>query len=182
MRRPDGGKRGEGCAGRFAWRVPLECRSIAAFLSFVFADRIRSGLSIGLIGAAATAGALVGLGLRHGGALLPFEMGGRALLADWRLTTGTGGVAISLGVVSHLMWMTLWGVCFSVVATRLRGLALPAGALLFVLCLGALAGTVVPGALGAASFAGLTTAQTAFLLTLLAGAFIAGVVGVRPRP
>ena len=147
----------------------------------VLANRIRHGISIGLIGAAATAGALIGLGLRHGAATLPFEMGGRALLGSWRLATTVEGVAVSLGVMSHLLWMTLWGVCFSVVATQLRGLALPAGALLFVLFLGALAGTVVPGALGAAAFAGLTTAQTAFLLTLLAGAFIAGVVGVRSR-
>ncbi|MBK8058359.1 MAG: hypothetical protein IPK33_10945 [Gemmatimonadetes bacterium] len=42
----------------------------------MLANRIRHGISIGLIGAAATAGALIGLGLRHGAATLPFEMGG----------------------------------------------------------------------------------------------------------
>ncbi|MBI4737456.1 MAG: hypothetical protein HY766_15585, partial [candidate division NC10 bacterium] len=83
----------------------------------MLADRIRNGVSIGLIGAAATAGGLVGLGLRHGGATRPFEMGGRALLGAWRLATPVEGVAISVGVVAHLLWMTLWGVCFSVVAT-----------------------------------------------------------------
>ncbi len=161
---------------------PLECRPSPVFLSLVLADRIRNGITIGLIGAAATAGALVGLGLRHGAATLPFELGGRALLGAWRMAAPVDGVAVSLGVASHLMRMMLWGVCFSVVATQLRGLALPAGALLFALFLGALSGTVVPGALGAAAFASLTTAQTAFLLTLLSGAFIAGVVGVRSRP
>jgi hypothetical protein len=147
----------------------------------VLAERVRNGLSIGLIGAAATAGALVGLGLRHDGATLPFEMGGRSLVNAWRLAPPTDGVAIVLGVVSHLMWMTLWGICFSIAASRLRGLALSAGALLFALFLGALASTVVPGALGAVAFAGLTAAQTAFLLALLAGAFIAGVGMVRSR-
>lgn len=84
-----------------------------------------------------------------------------------------------VGVGAHLMWMVLWGTCFSVASARLRGIALPAGALLFVLFLGALAGSVVPGALGAVAFAALTSAQTAFLLSLLAGAFIAGVAITR---
>lgn len=138
-------------------------------------------MSIGAIGAAATAGALVGLGMRHDAATLPFDLAGRALLASLRLATASPSFAVGLGAVTHLLWMGLWGVCFSAFATSLRGLALPAGALVFVLFLGALAGTVVPGALGAAAFAQLSSAQTAFLLALLAGAFIAGVVVVRPR-
>lgn len=147
----------------------------------MLADRIRNGLSVGVIGAAATAGALVGLGLRHDAATLPFEMAGRALLGAWRLATDSTGFAVLLGAIAHLLWISLWGVCFTLVATSLRGLALSAGALLFALLLGALAGTVVPGALGAAAFASLSSAQTAFFLALLAGAFIAGVGVVRPR-
>ncbi len=161
--------------------LPLECRQLPVFLSLVLANRVRDGVSIGVIGAAATAGALVGLGLRHDAAALPFDLAGRALLASLRLATQSEPFAVTLGAVAHLVWMALWGVCFSAFATSLRGLALPAGALLFVLFLGALAGTVVPGALGAAAFASLSSAQTAFLLALLAGAFIAGVVVVRPR-
>lgn len=136
---------------------------------------------MGLLGGAATAGALVGFGLRHGAATYPFEMGGRALLASWRLGVPSSGVALLAGVVAHVLWMELWGVCFSAVATTLRGGALLAGAVLFSLFVGALSATVVPGALGAVAFAGLTTAQTAFVLALLAGAFIAGVVMVRDR-
>lgn len=157
------------------WRVAL------VFLSLVLTDRIRAGLAIGLIGGAATAGALVGLGARHDVAVLPFASSGRALFDAWRLAAPTMVVAVSVGVAAHLMWSALWGVCFSLVALGLRGLALPAGALLFVLFLGALSSTAVPGALGAAAFAPLSTAQTAFLLVLLAGAFIAGVVLVRQR-
>lgn len=151
------------------------------FLSAVLADRVRQGVTIGLIGGAATAGALVGLGMRHDLATLPFASGGRALFDAWRLAAPTVGVAIGVGLAAHLMWSALWGICFSLVALRLRGLALPAGALLFVLLLGALSSTAVPGALGAAAFAPLTAAQTAFLLVLLAGAFIAGVSLVRQR-
>ena len=84
-----------------------------------------------------------------------------------------------LGVVAHVVWMMLWGVCFSVASTRLRGLPLAAGAALFVIVLGALAATVVPGALGAAAQAALTTAQTIFFLALLAVALTAGVTFAR---
>lgn len=145
----------------------------------MLSDRIRQGVVIGLIGGAATAGALVGLGMRHGVASLPFAASGSALFEAWRLAAPTMSVAVVVGIVAHLMWSALWGVCFSVVALGLRGIALPAGALLFVLLLGALSATAVPGALGAAAFATLSTAQTAFLLTILAGAFIAGVLVVR---
>jgi len=148
----------------------------------VIFDRIRNGFPVGLIVGAATAGALVGLGARHGSAFLPFELGGRALLASWRITTPSPGAALAAGILSHSLWMLLWGVCFSVAASRLRGAALLAGSLLFALTLGALSSTVVPGALGAAAFAALSVAQTTFVLLLLAGALIAGVaIGRSPR-
>jgi len=121
----------------------------------------------------------MGLGLRHQAATLPFELGGRTLLASWRFGSPPYGVALVAGIAAHILWMLLWGVCFNVAATRLRGTALAAGALLFVLFLGALTASVVPGALGAVAFAALTSAQSAFFLLLLAGAFIAGVVLTR---
>lgn len=111
--------------------------------------------------------------------MLPFELGGRALLASWRIAAPAAGLALAAGIVAHLLWMALWGFCFSVAAMRLRGTTLAAAALLFALFLGALASTVVPGALGAVAFAALTSAQTAFFLALLAGAFVAGVVLTR---
>ncbi|MEP7382725.1 MAG: hypothetical protein ABI910_13635 [Gemmatimonadota bacterium] len=145
----------------------------------MLADRLRSGFPIGLLGGAVTAGALMGLGLRHQSASLAFELGGRALLSTWRFGSPPVALSLAVGGVAHFFWMTLWGFCFSIAATRLRGTSLAAGALLFVLFLGALASTVVPGALGAVAFAALTSAQTAFFLALLAGAFIAGVVLTR---
>lgn len=128
-----------------------------------------------------TAGALVGLGVRHGAASYPFEQGGRALLASWRLGIPSSGVALLLGVAAHLLWVGVWGVCFSAVAATLRGGALVAGAVVCAAFLGVLSATVVPGALGAVAFAALTAPQTAFMLVLLAGAFIAGVALVRDR-
>lgn len=128
---------------------------------------------------ATTGGALVGLGLRHAAAAAPFEAGGRALLDNWRLVAPSTQLALVVGIVAHVLWMMLWGVCFSVAATRLHGVALAAGAALFVVFLGALSETVVPGALGAVTQAALTTAQTVFFLALLAVALIAGVTFAR---
>lgn len=144
-------------------------------------DRLRAGFFVGLLAGAVTAGALVGLGLRHGTASVPFEMGGRALLTSWRLGASSSGVALLVGAIAHFLWMELWGVCFNSVATALRGTGLVLGALVFAMVLGALSATVIPGALGAVAFAALTTAQTAFVLALLAGAFIAGMAMVRDR-
>ena len=131
------------------------------------------------MGGATTAGALVGLRLRHAAASAPFEAAGLALLESWRLLAPSPQVAIVVGVGAHVVWMLLWGVCFSVASTRLRGLPLAAGAALFVIFLGALSATVVPGALGAAAQAALTTAQTIFFLALLAVSLIAGVIFAR---
>jgi len=161
--------------------MPLECETFPIFLSLVLGDRLRNGIPIGLIAAAASAGALVGLGLRHDAATIAFEMGGRALFDTWRLAAPPTVLALAAGVLAHLMWMTLWGICFSVVSERLGGLSLPAAALVFVLFLGAAASTVIPGALGAIAFAALTTQQTAFFLLVLAGAFMAGALLTRAR-
>ena len=132
--------------------------------------RAQLGLSVGLLCAAATSGALVGLGLRHDTAFAPFESGGRALLATWHLSISAAAVAIGTGAAAHTIWMVLWGVCFSVAAARLRGLALASAAIVFVVLLHAVAVTFLPGALGASAYADVNAVQTALLLALQAGA------------
>ncbi|MEO6446043.1 MAG: hypothetical protein ABIZ91_10880 [Gemmatimonadaceae bacterium] len=145
-------------------------------------DRLRIGFRAGLVGGATTAGALVGLGLRHAAAAAPFEAGGRALLQSWHVGFVAAPVAIVTGFAAHLLWMTLWGVCFARAATQLRGPALAAGAVIFVALIGALSATIVPGALGAAAPAALTLAQTLFFLALLAAGLTAGVSLARKLP
>jgi uncharacterized membrane protein YjgN (DUF898 family) len=118
--------------------------------------------------------------MRHGTAVQPFLVQGRAFLSILGADSPAPVFAVGVGILVHFVWMMLWGVCFSAIATSLRGFALVATAALFVLLVGALASTIVPGAHGAAAMAPLSTPHTIFLLTLLGGALIAGVRAMRP--
>ena len=146
----------------------------------VISDRVQTGIRVGGLAGATTACVLVGLGVRHGTAVEPFLVQGRAFLSILGGNAPPSVVAVGVGILVHFTWMLLWGVCFSAVATSLRGFALVATATLFVLLVGALASTIVPGAPGAAAMAPLSTPQTIFLLILLGGALIAGVRAMRP--
>ena len=141
---------------------------------------MRTGLLVGGLAGATTAGVLVGLGMRHGRALEPFFVQGRAFLSTLGGEAPPSMLAVGVGILVHCIWMMLWGVSFSMIATRMRGFALVLTALLFVVVIGVLASTIVPGALGAAGMALLSTPQTIFLLLLLGGALIAGVRAMRP--
>lgn len=135
------------------------------FLSPVLTHRIRDGIPAGLVGAAASAGGVVGFGLRHGTAALPFEMAGRALavlgsadLPRWALVAG--------GLVAHALWGTLAGVAFALAARPLAGWRYLGATAAFALGLFVLGGTFVPGVLGAGAYAVLAPAQAAVLVGL----------------
>ena len=137
-------------------------------------ERIRNGIRVGGLAGAATAGALVGLGVRHDLAISPFVTAGRSFF--WKVGAHLPSplLALSTGVLVHFMWMILWGICFSALATHLRGFALLIAGTLFVVFIAALASTIVPGALGAAEMTSLNAAQTLFVLTLLGGSLVVG--------
>lgn len=130
--------------------------------------RLMRGLQVGLIAGATSAGILVGLGYRHNAAIAPFEILGRAFTARFAGILLTPGSATWIGVVLHFLWMLLWGLCFALFASRLRGAALIVAGVLFAGFIGALSATVAPGALGAGTMAALSTPQTVFYLALLA--------------
>jgi hypothetical protein len=141
--------------------------------------RIVVGLRVGLVSAAATAGVLVGLGLRHDAATTAFFLAGRSLVASSAGVIPPSLVAVTLGVVVHVAWMVLWGVCFTYVATRLRGPALYVAAALFAALIGILGTTFLPGALGAGALAALSRAQTIFFLSVLGLSIAMGTVIAR---
>lgn len=140
----------------------------------MLSDRLSVGVRVGTLCGAMTAGALLGLGWRHQQAVAPFEFLGRAMASRLGALVTSIPVALATGVVVHFLWMILWGICFTFLALRLRGVALLAAAILQAAFVGALAATVAPGALGAAAMAGLSIPQTLFLLTLLALCMAAG--------
>jgi hypothetical protein len=136
--------------------------------------RLAAGIRTGLFTAAATAGVIVGLGLRHDSALAPFLISGRAVAAATTGFLAPPVPATVLGLLVHVVWMLLWGICFSALATPLRGLGRLAAAAGFAALVGYLATAIIPGALGAAMIAATTRPQIVFLLALFAMALVTG--------
>ena len=67
----------------------------------------------------ATAGALVGLGLRSGDALRAFRNAGTDLLANFGLTANIIG-QVFIGVVHHVVLSGAWGLLFAALIMRLQ--------------------------------------------------------------
>lgn len=125
------------------------------------------GVRAGLLAAAATSGTVVGLGLRDGSALMPFVLLGRSLFARVTGVLPQPAVALIAGIVVHTGWMVVWGVCFTVVAARLRWPRVLIAALLVSVIAGLLARRLWPFALGAAAMASLSAPETFLYLVLL---------------
>jgi hypothetical protein len=135
-----------------------------------------AGVRAGVVVAAATAGSLLGFGLREGTPARPFNavaalvLGARAE-GVWGFdpaVTGAGVLVLALAAIA-------WGALFAIVAAPLRGVRLAAAALLSAaLILGALAAVTSTGRFGHGAVIGLPQLG----VTLLVGA-AALVVGMR---
>ena len=139
------------------------------------------GVRVGVVAAAATIGAVVGLGLRHGLALRPFATTGRALLERLGLSVSSGGVPTAVGLAFVCVAIIVLGVCFTIVAAPLRGLRLLVVALLFATIAWIIAAFVVPSILGLSDATVLGTAQRVFVCVLLALGLVAGMRLARPN-
>jgi hypothetical protein len=128
-----------------------------------------------MLAAAATIGAVIGLGLRHGLALRPFSSTGRAVLTKFGISP-TPGASVIAGLAIVACAIIVLGVCFTVVAAALRGLRLFVAALVFGALAWAVSGFVAPSILALSSGTELGDAQRVFIFALLA---IALVVGMR---
>ena len=95
-------------------------------------ERVRRGLSAGIIAAAATAGAVAGFGVRRGAPAEPFTNAGRLFLGIAATEDGTRQLgAFAVGVLLHVGSALAWSVAFALLAARLRGARLLVAALLF---------------------------------------------------
>ena len=125
------------------------------------------GASVAPIVIAATVGALLTLGVRRGGALEPFVIGGQMLIpgaARW--------VGAVLGALLHGTWMSLWSALYGVVAQEPRGWR-PLGDAAGVAAIAFGASYLLPDAL-LGPVATLSMPERLFLHLLLAGALAAG--------
>lgn len=136
-------------------------------------SRISVGLRVGTVAAAATIGAVIGLGLRHGLALRPFTTAGRALLEKIGIA-GTPSASALVGLAMAAGAIIVLGVCFTVVAAPLRGFRLLGVALVFGAIAWSVSAFVVPSILAWSTGAVLGGPQRLFIFGMLTIALVAG--------
>ncbi|MGQ0539991.1 MAG: hypothetical protein ACT4R6_13675 [Gemmatimonadaceae bacterium] len=121
--------------------------------------------------AAGTAGVIVGDAWRSGSAIAPFSEAGAALLPPGAASMVLLAIA---GLLIHGLLFVLWGTCFSLVATSLRGGKVFLAAVAATGFLWLLARTVFPRALGAVSLQWMSGAHTLLYLATIAIALSLG--------
>jgi hypothetical protein len=126
------------------------------------------------VAAAATIGALMGLGLRHGLALHPFASMGRALLTLVGASAPRGAAPTLVGLATVAIAIIVLGVCFTIVAAPLRGMRLFGVAILFGVIGWAVSAYVVPSILVLSGGTVLGNAQRVFVCALLAAGLMVG--------
>jgi len=94
------------------WRAPLETDRSARLLCAVQRERLVTGITTGILPAAATTGMLLGFGVRDGAPALVFNAIGAMLLGS-----GAAGrdfsMATIVGALLHIVVMLLYGVAYT---------------------------------------------------------------------
>lgn len=130
-------------------------------------SRIRSGVRGGLVSAAATAGAVIGFGIRNGDWSGPF-----AGLANEVLSSlGAESLfpfPVAVGLLAHAAWMIVWGIVHSMLsARRTIGTSIVLAVVVSVVAAW-LAADLIPAAFGAVRFSNLPGAQVVLSVALMA--------------
>jgi hypothetical protein len=114
-------------------------------------DRLRVGVWIGLVAAAATAGALVGFGSVRGMPLQPLNAVGHIVAGSraFQVTTAHPLVT-SAGIGVHVISLVAWGIVLSLILRRARGahawaIAVPFAAVVAIIDLVVLPTRLSPG-------------------------------------
>lgn len=144
-------------------------------------SRAGTGIRVGAVAAAATVGAVIGLGLRHGLALRPFTSAGVALFERLGIPVMRSAVATVTGIALVTCAIILLGVCFTFVAAPLRGLRLLLSALMFSAIGWGASLYVVRSILVLSDAIVLGSAQRVFIFAMLAMALVAGMRLARPN-
>jgi hypothetical protein len=135
-----------------------------------------------MVAAAATIGAVIGLGLRHGLALRPFMSTGHSLMDAFGFDVASDPATTMVGLAAVAIAVVVLGICFTLVAAPLRGVGLLLTATAFAALGWAVCAYVVPSVLTLRSGAVLGTAQRVFVCGMLALALVAGMRLARPHP
>lgn len=130
-------------------------------------SRIRSGVRGGLVSAAATAGAVIGFGVRNGDWSGPFA----GLAYDVLSSLGAEPpfpFPVAAGLLAHAAWMIVWGIVHSMLsARRTIGTSIVLAVVVSVVAAW-LAADLIPAAFGAVRFSNLPGAQVVLSVALMA--------------
>lgn len=132
-------------------------------------DRLLRGVWIGLVAAAATAGALVGFGWVRGAPLRPLNTIAHVLLGSRAFYVGEAHPLVTpVGIGVHVLSLILWGALFSVAAGRRRGAWLWVGAVLFAVAVAAIDFLLLPARLSPGFETVLTRGEIIVVYALMA--------------
>lgn len=127
---------------------PLEALALQGFLTRVLRERLRRGLVAGVIAAAATAGALLGLGRGHGATFTLLNDAAHVLIGERaRLVESAHSVVTTLAMLVHVAVVLVWSVLFALLAGSLRGWRLALAAVLYAAAVLAVDQWILPASL-----------------------------------
>lgn len=124
--------------------------------------------------AVVTVGAFVGLGIREKRAFGYFSDFGRALIPTPDGLTPLPWLALTCGLLVHVLWIFLWGALFAALMFGQSRLRAAVGALLVSACLVFLVLSRWPATLGVIGRVTLTSPQQWFVILLIFSALFAG--------
>jgi hypothetical protein len=143
-------------------------------------DRLLLGVWIGLIAAAATAGALVGFGWVRGTPVQPLNTLAHIVVGSRAFhVRNIDPVVTTMGMAVHVLSIVVWGLLFSLALARARGIRLWATALIFAAVVAVLDLVVVPDRLSPGFDAMLTRGELIVLYGVMAVAMALAAATVR---
>jgi hypothetical protein len=120
----------------------------------------------GLVSAFATAGAIIGFGVRNGDWSGPFSSLGYEILSGLGLDPPFI-LPVAIGVVAHATWMIVWGMVHAILAARRTAGTAIVLAVVVSVSAAMLARNLVPAAFGAVRFASLPGSQVVLCVALM---------------
>jgi hypothetical protein len=143
-------------------------------------DRLLLGVWIGLIAAAATAGALVGFGWVRGTPVQPLNTVAHIVVGSRAFhVRNVDPVVTTMGVAVHVLSIVVWGLLFSLALARARGVRLWATALVFAAIVAVFDFVVVPDRLSPGFDAMLTRGELIVLYGVMAVAMAGAALSLR---
>jgi hypothetical protein len=136
-------------------------------------DRLLRGVWIGLVAAAATAGALVGFGWVRGSPLQPLNTVAHVLLGSRAFYVHDVHPLVTLvGILVHVISLVAWGALFSLAVRVNRGAWLWVGALGFAVLVAAVDFLILPARLSPGFETVLTHGEIVMVYAVMAAAMV----------